>query len=226
MPVDRTLAIRAGVALGAIAVLSLAAVAGKAVLAGRDPEPVASPSAPKGIKNFKNFIDQAAGVAVAYPRDWQRFEHPDPPAQVPLLAGPGEDDFMLIRQCKLPVEVPAEGVAGLKEGFDAIVHRAGSNVLQSKQIVVNNLAGWHYLYIFYDERLKAEGANSHYFLVDKDVVMQLVFQVIPRQDFDKFAKTFDTIATTFRTVKPRTGVLFPCSEESAAPTAAPPAAAP
>ncbi|MGH2771773.1 MAG: hypothetical protein ACRDIU_01345 [Actinomycetota bacterium] len=223
MPVDRKLLIRAGITLGAISLISGGVLAGRAVLGEREQpgKPTPSPSGPAGLKDYQNFIDQAAGVAIAYPRQWQRFEHPDGRAKVPLLAGPGENDFLLIRECKLPVEVPAEGVSGLKEGFDAIINRTTPNVLASKQIVVNNLAGWHYLYTFYDAKLKAEGANSHYFLVDKDVVVQMVFQVIPREEFDKFAKTFDQVAVTFRTIKPRTGVLFPCSEQSPEPSPPP-----
>lgn len=131
---------------------------------------------------------------------------------------------MLVRLCRLPEEIPIEAVPALRPGFDAIIQRGGANVLQQKQITLNRLPGFHYLYTFFDEGSQQQGVHSHYFLVDKATVIQLVFQALPVNDFKGLSGTFDRIANSFGVMR-RTGSVAPCSspgQESPAPAGSEP----
>lgn len=208
MPVNRTTLIRSGIALGVIAALSGGAWAGVALLGGREkPE---KRDGPRSISGFATLRHPTSGFTIQYPRGWQQFDPTDPPREVPLIAGPGGDDFVLVRLCRLPEEIPPEAVPGLRQGFDAIIQRGDTNVLEQKQIRLNRLPGFHYLYTFHDERTQQQGVHSHYFLVDKATVIQLVFQALPVGDFKGLSGTFDKIANSFQVI-PRTGSVAPCS---------------
>lgn len=214
VPLNRTTLLRSGLALGAIAALSVGAWAGVALLGSREkPE---EPAGSRQIRGYGTLRHTTSGFSIQYPRNWEQFDPSDPPREVPLLAGPGGDDFVLVRLCRLPEEIPGEAVPALRPGFDSIIQRGGPNILEQKQITLNRLPGFHYLYTFQDEKTQQQGVHSHYFLVDKSVVIQLVFQALPVDDFKGLSGTFDKIANSFQAI-PRTGSVAPCSPASPPP---------
>lgn len=226
MPVNRTTLVRSGIVLGAILAVSGGAWLGIATFGGPD-EPQKEPArTPKGFGTLRH---PSSGFSLQYPRSWEQFDPKDPPREVPLVAGPGGDDFVLVRLCRLPEEIPREAVPGLRPGFDSIIQGGKANILEQKQITLNRLPGFHYLYTFLDEQTQQQGVHSHYFLVDKATVFQLVFQALPVEDFRGLSRTFDQIANSFRVI-PRTGSVAPCSSSASetpegqqAPPATPPA---
>lgn len=207
MPVNRSTLVRSGIVVAVIAALSLGGWLAVALL-GSDDKP--RPPTNKVLKGFQTLEHPSSGFSIQYPRTWQEFEPQDPPREVPLVAGPGGDDFVLVRLCRLPEEIPPEAVPGLRPGFDSIIQRGGTNVLEQKQITLNRLPGFHYLYTFVDEASQQLGVHSHYFLVDKATVIQVVFQALPVDDFKALSSTFDRIANSFRAL-PRKGSVAPCA---------------
>lgn len=187
------------------------------------PEERKDPPEEERLAGFATLKHPTSGFHISYPRSWQQFESNDPPREVPLVAGPGGDDFVLVRLCRLPDEIPPDAVPALRPGFDAIIQKGGTNILEQKQITLNRLPGFHYLYTFVDEQKQQQGVHSHYFLVDKATVIQIVFQALPVEDFEGLSATFDKIANSFQATR-RSGSVAPCAA-SPEPTAGEPAPA-
>ncbi|MGI8426973.1 MAG: hypothetical protein ACR2FO_07025 [Actinomycetota bacterium] len=210
MPVNRPTLIRAGVALGVMGLVVGGIFAGRTVL--KPQKKVAPPKQQADVKGFTTVFDRRTGIRVSYPKTWENFERTDADPQVPLIAGPsGGAVFVQIRVCSYPQEIARDAVPALGEGFSAIVKTDKTDVAEQKQVVVAGLPGWYYLYRFYDEGVKQEGVHSHYFLIDKAKLVQLVLEVRPTSDFKKFADTFDKIANSFKSTT-ATGPIPPCAQ--------------
>ena len=61
---------------------------------------------------------------------------------------------------------------------------------------VGGLPGWRYRYTYGSGA--TGGAHDHYFLFKDRMLVQLVFQAVPAKRLPALAKTFDSIAASFR----------------------------
>lgn len=182
-------------ALGAVGVVVVAFLFFNGSLGKRSPSPGASPTA-GGSATLTAFQDPGTGFAIAYPKGWKRFDHADP--EVRLLVGPGGDDYLLVRVQDLGQAVGPADILALKEQLDQKVEGPNTVVHFQKQVTVGGLQGWYYLYTFLDEDAGKEGVHAHYFLFDGARLFQLVYQALPKGDFDRLADAFDGSAATFR----------------------------
>lgn len=162
----------------------------------RTAEPVAGTDEPA---EFVDFRDAEAGFSLAYPEDWQRIEHPDP--QVRLVVTPNRDDSVLVRAIDLEVdaEVTAADLPAFREYTDRIVQGGeGVEILDEPSAVeVGGLPGLYYIYTFTDPSSGQQGVHSHYFLFDGAMVLSIVMQALPTEDFAALAPTFKAIIDSF-----------------------------
>jgi len=143
------------------------------------------------------FRDDATGFSIKYPRSWKKADIPDGPIRLVLLAGGLNGVTVRVNRTEVPTT--SENIDNIKAVTDGIV---GTNptakVLEQREVTLNGMPGYYYLYTFTDETTGAEGAHGHYFLFKGRKMHSLVFQAIPPQDFGQLAAVFDQIAESFQ----------------------------
>lgn len=143
------------------------------------------------------FRDDAAGFSIKYPRQWRKADIPDGPIRLVLLAG--GLNGVSVRVDRTEVPTTSENLDNIKAVTDGIV---GTNptakVLDQRQVTLNGMPGYYYLYTFTDEETGAVGAHGHYFLFKGRKMHSLVFQAVPQEDFTQLAAVFDQVAETFQ----------------------------
>jgi hypothetical protein len=223
---NKSLLIRAGlVVLTLVLGLGAYALGTNLVLRGRDVED------PPGTTrdNTVTFTDEEAGIKLSYPEDWAQIENnskieltSDEDTQVRLIAGPDPDKPALkVRVVPLPEEIvynpdmSASDLGVIQGTLDKLIVGPNVDILSRKPINDKGKLGFHYLYAFKQESTGREGAHSHYFIFDGAKMNVLIFEALPRDEFEGMASTFDAILESFT------------SERRAAPAASPsPAPAP
>lgn len=175
---------------------------------------------------FVTFNDKETGFSIKYPRSWKRAERDDP--EVRLLVRDEGLDSLLVRVARTPAPFPADLTGEeAKQVADVVLKRetfAPERILREQAVNVNGAPGYYYLYTF-DESVKTDsgdqtvqGVHAHYIIFQGRRVFVLVFQALPTANFDKLAKTFDTMAESFR--------IAPLASDAPDPTTAPDPAAP
>lgn len=166
------------------------------------------------------FRDDATGFSLKYPRSWRRGEI-DPNGEVRLVLLAGGLNGVSVRVQRTEVPTTSENIANIKAVTDGIV---GSNptakVLNERQVNVNGMPGFYYLYTFTDEVTGAQGAHGHYFLFKGRKMQSIIFQTIPPQDFGQLAAVFDQVAESFQSdpdLEPAPAVTTAPSTTAAAP---------
>ena len=146
--------------------------------------------------DFATFQDPETGTTLRHPREWRRIDSPDP--GVRLLLHAGAQNSVLVRV--IPVETPItpQNLGNMRAVADAIVSAPGTRVLNQRDITLNGMPGFHYLYTFNDPPSGLDGVHSHYFLFQGRKMNMLVFQALPVEDFARLAPVFDQIAETFQ----------------------------
>jgi len=161
------------------------------------------------------FRDDKAGFSIKYPRQWQKADI-DPNGDVRLVLLAGGLNGVSVRVSRTEVPTTTENLDNIRAVTDGIV---GTNptakVLDQRQVTLNGMPGYYYLYTFTDEMTGAEGAHGHYFLFKGRKMHSLIFQAVPQQDFAQLAAVFDQVAETFQS--------DPDLQPAPTTTAAPPA---
>ena len=99
-------------------------------------------------------------------------------------------------------EVPtnAENIANIKAFTDGVVGRnQTAKLLQQRQVAVDNMPGYYYLYTFVDEETGAEGVHAHYFLFRGRKMYSVVLQALPSEGFAGLAPAFDQVIESIKT---------------------------
>jgi hypothetical protein len=218
---NKSLLIRAGlVVLTLVLGLGAYALGTNLVMDGRE---VAE--APPGTTPDETvtFTDEEAGIKLSYPEDWAQIENnskieltTDEDTQVRLIAGPDPDKPALkVRVVPLPEEIvydpdmSANDLGVIQGTLDKLIVGPNVEILSRRPINDKGKLGFHYLYAFKQESTGREGAHSHYFIFDGAKMNVLIFEALPRDEFDGMASTFDAILESFT------------SERRAAPAASP-----
>lgn len=139
-----------------------------------------------------------AGFSLSYPGSWRRIQAADP--QVHLLVAPNDSDSFQLRVVPLAAPVGEGELPAVKTLTDQVV-TSGAGVQpvgDARQINVDGLPGWYYLYRFTDKTTGAAGIHSHYFLFHGDRMITFVFQALPEASFEGLAPVFDQIVSTFK----------------------------
>ncbi|MEW6475229.1 MAG: hypothetical protein AB1679_23480 [Actinomycetota bacterium] len=139
-----------------------------------------------------------AGFSLSYPGSWRRVQAADP--QVHLLVAPNESDSFQLRVVPLAASISEADLPAVKELTDQVV-TSGAGVQPvgtPRQISVDGLPGWYYLYRFTDKATGTTGIHSHYFIFHGDKMITFVFQALPETSFEGLAPVFDQIVSTFK----------------------------
>lgn len=191
------------------------------------------------VEDMVTFTDERAGIQLSYPEDWTQIENnsrielsEDENTQVRLIAGPAEDDAALkVRVVPLPEEIvydpnmSAHDLGVIQGTLDELIVGPNVEILSRKPINDKGKLGFHYLYAFKQESTGREGAHSHYFIFDGAKMNVLIFEALPRSEFDGLAPTFDRILESFTSETRTVGTAEgdPAPEPTASPEPSPPA---
>ncbi len=148
--------------------------------------------------SFVQYQDPQGRFAVSYPQGWQRVPSSDPQVALLLRTEPGAQDSMLVRIVPLSEPVTAAQLAGAKRITDRLVQASDVRILVQRQITLNGLPGYYYLYTFGKPGSDRFGVHAHYFLFSGSTMHVLVFQALPDTHFVELAPTFDRIARSYQ----------------------------
>ena len=151
------------------------------------------------------FRDDTHGFAISYPEGWMKLASTD--AEVVLVVSDrdpaeGRGGSILARVVDTGVVIGPDTLGEAKKFTDQVL-AAGQGVelkAEPTQINQGGLPGWLYFYTFTDPTSGAKGAHTHYFLFKDKVMISLVFQGLPEDEFVRLAKAklFDRVANSFR----------------------------
>ncbi|MGH8991217.1 MAG: hypothetical protein ACRDZ7_06800 [Acidimicrobiia bacterium] len=193
------------VALGAIAIGSMA---GSRSVDRPKKDATSSTTASPASGNASalvEFQDEAHGFALSYPKDWMKLESSDP--EVVLVVSDrdpseGRGGSILARVVDTGVAIGADQLAEAKRFTDQVVTADQGVELKAEPTEINQggLPGWLYFYTFTDPARGTKGAHTHYFLFKNTLMISLVFQGLPEDEFIRLAeaKVFDQVANSFR----------------------------
>ena len=114
----------------------------------------------------------------------------------------GRGGSILARVVDTGVVIGPDTLGEAKKFTDQVL-AAGQGVelkAEPTQINQGGLPGWLYFYTFTDPTSGAKGAHTHYFLFKDKLMISLVFQGLPEDEFVRLAKAklFDRVANSFR----------------------------
>ena len=165
----------------------------------------ASSDGSAGGGKLVEFRDEPHGFAISYPGDWRKLDSTD--AEVVLVVSDrdpnvGRGGSILARVVNTGVSIGADQLAEARNFTDQVV-TAGDGVelkAEPTQVTQGGLPGWLYFYTFTDSGTGAKGAHTHYFLFKDQLMISLVFQGLPEDEFVRLAKSklFDQVANSFR----------------------------
>lgn len=145
------------------------------------------------------YQDPQGRFRLAYPSDWRQV--PPTAADVALLlrVKPTAENSMLVRVVPLaePVVTPDQ-LLEAKKMTDSLVQGSDVRVLVERQVTLNGLPGYYYLYTFGEPGSDRFGVHAHYFLFSGSTMHVLVFQALPDTDFIELAPDFDSIARSYQ----------------------------
>ncbi|MEA2704868.1 MAG: PsbP [Actinomycetota bacterium] len=145
-----------------------------------------------------SFKDDATGFSVKYPKEWTKVDSGDP--NVPLILSFGQRDGVRVRLERTEVATNAENIANIKAFTDGVVgQNKTAKVLQQRQVAVDNMPGYYYLYTFVDQQSGAEGVHAHYFLFRGKKLYTVVLQALPSEGFPALAPAFDQVIESIHT---------------------------
>ncbi len=165
----------------------------------------ASAAAPENGGKLVEFRDETHGFAMSYPESWIKHESSDP--EVVLVVSDrdpaeGRGGSILARVVDIGVTIGPDHLEEAKKFTDQVVTSAQGVELKAEpaQITQGGLPGWLYFYTFTDSATGTKGAHTHYFLFKDRLMISLVFQGLPEDEFVRLAKAkvFDRVANSFR----------------------------
>ncbi len=180
------------VALGFALWLGAMAVGGKAPTGPSDPVGGAPEPA------FVPYQDPQGRFSLSYPTGWQQEPSSASEAALLLRTGPASQSSMLVRIVPLDEPVKPEQLADARKFTDGLVQASDVKVLVVRQITLNGVPGFYYLYTFGRPGSDRFGLHAHYFLFSGPTMHVLVFQALPDTEFVDLAPAFDAIARSYR----------------------------
>lgn len=146
--------------------------------------------------DFVTYTDSETGFTLRHPKSWTPAREPE--GDVRLVLAAGGLDSVLVRVIRIEQPVTKDNLADVKAFTDAIVSGSDVQMIQERQVTINGMPGWYYLYTFSDTQSGEKGVHAHYFLFQGRKMNTLVFQALPADGFSRLAPTFDQIAESFK----------------------------
>jgi hypothetical protein len=144
------------------------------------------------------YRDPNGRFTLTYPAGWSPLPVAATGAALVLRAGSGSQDSALVRTLDLDHRADTAHLNRLQTITDSLVQTQGSRILIRRQIDLNGVPGFYYLYTFGTAK-GGVGLHAHYFLFPGGNRMDvLVMQALPESDFRAVAPVFDRIADSYR----------------------------
>lgn len=210
---NRSLFIRAGLVLLTLTLGMGAYILGtNLVMQGRDVDETPGTTPDETV----TFTDDQAGIKLSYPESWRQIENnsrieisEEPETQIRLIVGPEQNQPTLkIRVVHLDTEIDydpdmtAGELAAVLETYEQeLIAGPNVEVLSRRPINDKGLLGLHYLYAFKEQATGREGIHSHYFIFHGAKMNVLIFEALPRSEFDGLAPAFDAILESFNSTR-------------------------
>lgn len=143
--------------------------------------------------------DAPSKTSIAYPATWTALPPPEDDPQVVLSVKRNDSASFRVRTTPTGFpNVTAEGLPVVRKLTDDLLGAdARVTLLQPPNTVeLGGLPGWRYRYTYASG--KSEGAHDHYFMFKDSLLIQIVFQAVPKQRLDELTPVFERIAATFR----------------------------
>ncbi len=162
-----------------------------------------SANAPSALSNaaspaFVPYEDPQGRFSLSHPSGWQQESSSTSQAALLLRTDPTSQNSMLVRVVPLDEPVRPEQLADAQKLTDSLVQASDVNVLVVRQITLNGVPGYYYLYTFGQPGSDRFGLHAHYFLFRGSTMHVLVFQALPDTEFVDLAPAFDAVARSYR----------------------------
>ncbi|MGI8730501.1 MAG: hypothetical protein ACR2LK_11020 [Solirubrobacteraceae bacterium] len=146
------------------------------------------------------FRDVPSGTSILLPASWKVLPAPEGDSEVLLRAALNDSASLQIRSTpvNLGTEVTSAGIPVVRKRItDPLIAASDrAQLLRSPQSVeLGGLPGVRYRYTYGSP--ENGGAHDHYFLFKDDMMIQIVFQAVPRQRLRELIPVFERIASTF-----------------------------
>lgn len=188
-------AVVAAVALLVVALVTFILVGQRAEEAENAPAPASTVPADE----FVEYTDQQFGFEISYPQGWDRVE-----------LAPGNRRLVVqesgINGMSVSV-LSRSGVADLRTFARDTIGQASPDVevLFEREVVVNNLRGFYFVYAFRLDGTSTPALHAHYFLERGEEIITLVFQAESQAHLERLASAFDQIVASLRAVPATAG---------------------
>jgi hypothetical protein len=202
-------------ALGVIVVGLVAALALTAALGGDGAD--RSSSGADGPTDVVSYQDPQGRFRLSYPSDWLQVPPSAEDVALLLRVKPRAQNSMLVRVVPLPEPVKPDRLLEAKKMTDSLVQGSDVRVLVERQVTLNGLPGYYYLYSFGEPGTDRFGVHAHYFLFSGSTMHVLVFQALPDTEFIELAPDFDSIAQSYQVPSGTSSPAPVTSSEPASP---------
>lgn len=155
---------------------------------------------PSGSTDYRQFVDAQHGFIIVFPGAWNTYTQPNDPG-VDFVAGPNEHNFVEVRVfSNLPISFSPSDTQTMKAVADQLLAGTPIDVINATQVTINGIPGWQYTYTFNDPNPSklGVGVHVHLFLFQGNRIHTLIFQALPRSNFNKLAPTFQKILNSYR----------------------------
>ena len=217
--------------LAMVAVVALVAFAFGAYKLGQRQAGTAAPGAPgttsttkyKVPADFTTFTDEATGVKLSIPRNWeQRSTANLPDKSLRLIAGiPNTNDSVSVRVTAYSSEITAENLKDQKNVVDGLLGEEAITVLVNQTLTLGGLPALFYVYRFTDQATSTAGIHAHFFVYQGRKMVSMVFQALPESRYELLAGTFDLVANSLQVAPGPPPAFLEPTPASPATTAAP-----
>jgi len=217
--------------LAMVAVVALVAFAFGAYKLGQRQADTAAPGAPgststtkyKVPADFTTFTDEATGVKLSIPRNWeQRSTAELPDKSLRLIAGiPNTNDSVSVRVTAYSTEITAENLSDQKNVVDGLLGEEAITVLVNQTLTLGGLPALFYVYRFTDQATSTAGIHAHFFVFQGRKMVSMVFQALPESRYALLAGTFDLVANSLQVAPGPPPAFLEPTPTSPATTAAP-----
>lgn len=183
----------AGVA-AVLAVVAVLALVGGGVV-GRSIVPDPPPSPDKETMRFK---DTLTDVSIAYPSTWVRRQPRDQGVRI-IASAPDDSAAVSVSVRKIGLEpVTVDTLPIVRPLTDGLLREDNriKTIGEPVAVTLDGLPGYRYTYDFRKPD-RTDGAHVHYYLFNRQRLIQIVLQAVPASSLPAMQPTFESIARTF-----------------------------
>lgn len=183
-----------------VGLLLLAVLGGTLAFSATRPDVESSGAGPSDASAeavYTEFSDAGDRFTLTYPQDWEPAPIPDPGVAFNVIV-PAGTGGMRVRPYTLPAPIDPANLADVKAVTDLVVSDDLTQILDQKQIDIDGLKGYYYLYTQVDPATQTQGVFSHFFLFQGPVMHIILFFAESPEEFTRLAPEFDRVVQSYQ----------------------------